>query len=197
MGLDAILERLRRTAHAPDTGIALAADCYLDEEFHQLELERVLRPEWHVVARKDELPEAGDYRALDLYGEPVLLVRNEERELHAFSGVCLHRAFQIATGSGNARRLVCPYHRWSYDLDGRLKTAPLMDDVPGFDRGACRLPELSLEEWQGFVFVSANPNAEPLGPRMKALDARCWSRSASATLSRPTPWTSTRPGTGR
>ncbi len=171
MGLDAILEQLQRTARAPETGIALAANCYLDEEFYQLELERVLRPEWHAVARKDELPTPGDYKALDLYGEPVLLVRNEERELRAFSAVCLHRAFQIATGSGNAKRLVCPYHRWTYDLDGRLKAAPLMDNVPGFDRDVRRLPELSLEEWQGFVFVSANPNAEPLGPRMKSLDA--------------------------
>ena len=166
-----VLEQLERTARAPETGIALAADCYLDEEFYQLELERVLRPGWHVVARKGELPEPGDYRAIDLYGEPVLLVRNEELELRAFSGVCLHRAFQIATGSGNTKRLVCPYHRWSYDLDGRLKAAPFMDNVQGFDRDACRLPELSLEEWQGFIFVSENPNAEPLGPRMKSLDA--------------------------
>ncbi len=57
MGLDAILEQLQRTARAPGTGIALAANCYLDEEFYQLELERVLRPEWHAVARKDEPPE--------------------------------------------------------------------------------------------------------------------------------------------
>jgi phenylpropionate dioxygenase-like ring-hydroxylating dioxygenase large terminal subunit len=64
---------------------------------------------------------------------------------------------------------VCPYHRWSYDLEGRLKTAPLMDAVEDFDRESCRLPELSLEIWQGFVMINVNPDAAPLGPQLKAL----------------------------
>ena len=135
MGLDAILEQLERTARAPETGIALAADCYLDEEFYQLELERVLRPEWHAVARKDELPLPGDYRALDLYGDPILLVRNEESELRAFSGVCLHRAFQIATGSGNAMRLgfvfVSP-NRDAEPLAPRMKSLDALLEPLGF-----------------------------------------------------------------
>lgn len=171
MALEAALTGLARSATEGSTGTALPADCYLDEQFFRLEVERVLRPGWHAVARRDDLPEPGDYRAVDLFGEPLLLVRDAARNLRAFSRICLHRAHPIASGQGNARRIVCPYHRWSYDLDGRLASAPLMEDVPGFDRDACRLPELTVEEWQGFVLVSVDPRAERIGPQLGELDA--------------------------
>jgi phenylpropionate dioxygenase-like ring-hydroxylating dioxygenase large terminal subunit len=107
---------------------------------------------------------------VDLLGEPILIVRDESQRLRAFSRVCLHRAFPIAQGSGHAKRLVCPYHRWSYDLDGRLAAAPFMDQVPGFDRDACRLPELRLSEWQGFALVTLSPDTPPLGAELAPLD---------------------------
>ncbi len=101
----------------------------------------------------------------------MLLVRDAARRLRAYSRVCLHRAHPIATGEGHAKRLVCPYHRWSYDLDGRLAAAPLMDGVPGFEREACRLPEFPLEEWQGFVFVNLDARATPLASRLAPVRA--------------------------
>ena len=119
-------------------GRALAADCYRDRDFFALEVERVLRPAWHAVARWDELPEPGDYASVDLCGEPVLVVRDTHRRLRVFSRVCRHRAHTVVEGEGNARRLVCPYHRWSYGLDGALVTAPLMDGVPGLTQGRTR-----------------------------------------------------------
>lgn len=164
-----LVAELLRTAREPGTGRALPAGCYVDPAFFELEREHFLRPGWHAVARWDDLPEPGDYRAVEIAGEAVIVVRGADGALRAFSGVCLHRAFPIAHGEGNARRFVCPYHRWTYDLDGRLRAAPLMDDVPGFDRDACRLPELPLEQWQGFVLVSVDPNAAPLGPRLAEL----------------------------
>ncbi len=166
-------EIVRHLADATREGAparALPAECYLDEDFFQLEVDRVFRRDWHAVARRDQLPQPGDYRAIDLLGTPLVLVRDEEHRLRAYSRICLHRAFPIVSGSGNAKRLVCPFHRWSYDLDGRLRAAPLMDQVTGFDRDTFRLPELPLEEWQGFVMVSTNAHAEPLAPRMKPLD---------------------------
>ena len=117
----------------------MPAGCYTDEAFWQAELEGVLRPGWHAVARADELPEPGDYRSLTLFGEPLLLVRDEQRRLRAFSRVCLHRALPIVSGEGNAKRFTCPYHRWSYELDGRLCAAPFMEEVPGFVRDEGRL----------------------------------------------------------
>jgi phenylpropionate dioxygenase-like ring-hydroxylating dioxygenase large terminal subunit len=166
-----IVEALRRTAAEPGTGHALPAACYTDPAFFELELEHVLRPGWHAIARWDELPEPGDYRGVDVFGERVLLVRDRARQLRAFSGICLHRAFPLVEGDGNTTRFVCPYHRWVYDLEGRLQAAPLMDGVPDFDRDACRLPELPLEQWQGFVFVSTNRDTPPLAPQLDALGA--------------------------
>ncbi len=149
---------------------ALGAECYRDRAFFDLEVERVLRPGWHAVARWDELPEPGDYASLDLFGEPLLLVRDAAERVRVFSRVCRHRAHCIVEGRGNARRFVCPYHRWSYELDGRLATAPLMDGTPGFERESCGLPELRTDSWQGFVLVSLDPSTEPVSGRLRPLD---------------------------
>jgi phenylpropionate dioxygenase-like ring-hydroxylating dioxygenase large terminal subunit len=169
MDLDDVLRGLADHAKGPPR--ALPAACYTHPDFFEAELEHVLRPGWHAVARADELGSSGDYRSLDLLGEPLLLVRDESGRLRVYSRICRHRAFPIVEGSGNARRFVCPYHRWAYGLDGRLRAAPYMDEVEGFERGSCRLPELPLEEWQGFVLVSLDPAASPLSPRIHQLDA--------------------------
>ena len=163
------VEALRALAAEPARALALSRECYLDPGFFELELEKVLKPGWHAVAHQSQLPEPGDYRSVDLLGTPLLVLRDERRRLRVFSRVCLHRALPIVEGSGHTRRFSCPYHRWAYDLDGCLRAAPSMNDVPGFDRDACRLPELRLEEWQGFAFVSLDPTAAPLVPRLGPL----------------------------
>jgi phenylpropionate dioxygenase-like ring-hydroxylating dioxygenase large terminal subunit len=148
---------------------ALARGCYVDPAFYDLEVQRLMKPGWHAVARSSQLPNRGDYRSVDLFGEAIVVLRDEAGELHAYSRVCRHRAFPIVTGHGNTKRFVCPYHRWAYDLAGQLKAAPLMERVDGFDRKSCRLPELRLEEWLGFVFVSLDPQAAPLSPRLEPM----------------------------
>jgi phenylpropionate dioxygenase-like ring-hydroxylating dioxygenase large terminal subunit len=95
-----------------------------------------------------------------------VIVRDEAGRLRAYSRVCRHRAFPIVQGDGNTKRFVCPYHRWTYDLQGELKGAPLMEKVEGFERRDCQLPELPLEEWQGFVLVSLDPKAASLVPQL-------------------------------
>ena len=129
----------------------------------------MLRPGWHAVARADELPEVGDYRALELVREPILLVRDSTRRLRAFSRICLHRASPFVEGEGNTRRFTCPYHRWGYDLQGQVCAAPLMEGVEGFDRDRLRRPELALEEGQGCVFASLDPKPQPLAPQVSGL----------------------------
>ena len=148
---------------------ALARECYVDPAFFDLEVERIMKPGWHAVARSNQLANAGDYRSLDLFGEPIVVLRDGAGRLRAYSRVCRHRAHPFVEGEGNAKRFVCPYHRWTYDLQGELVAAPLMEQVDGFERKDCRLPELALEEWQGFVLVSLQPNAEPLSPGLATL----------------------------
>jgi phenylpropionate dioxygenase-like ring-hydroxylating dioxygenase large terminal subunit len=76
----------------------------------------------------------------------------------------------IADGRGNRQRLVCPYHHWSYDLDGRLVGAPRMENRTAFDKATCRLPEFPFEEWHGFLFVSLAQDPAPLAPQLAPLE---------------------------
>ncbi len=131
---DRQLEEFRRSARERRS---LAAECYRDPAVFELELERVLRPAWHAIARWDALPRTGDYSAIDLFGEPLVIVRGEDGKLHVFSNVCRHRGHTVVNDSGNARSFVCPYHRWTYGLDGGLRGAPLMQGTKGFDRARC------------------------------------------------------------
>ncbi len=164
------MELLAAVSPSLDGATALAADCYRDPAFFDLEVERMMRREWHPVARHDELPNPGDYRSLDLFGESVLLVRDGSGRLRAYSRVCLHRASVFVQGEGNAKSFSCPYHRWTYDLEGRLRGAPCMNDREGFDRGALRLPELPVEQWQGWILLNLDPDAPPLAPRLESLN---------------------------
>ena len=75
-----------------------------------------------------------------------------------------------ATRTGHGNQLQCPYHRWAYDLDGTLRGAPMMDGSEAFEPASCSLPSFALEVWQGFVFVSLDPRAEPLAPRMRPIE---------------------------
>jgi phenylpropionate dioxygenase-like ring-hydroxylating dioxygenase large terminal subunit len=149
---------------------ALPARHYFGGEEFARERERLFANAWHAIARTDHLETPGSYRALELFGEPIVLVRDQHGALRAFSNVCRHRAFQIVRGEGVAKRLTCPYHRWSYDLGGELRGAPCMDEVPGFARGDYALPELSLVEWQGFVLANLDPKAQWNAGDLEPLD---------------------------
>ncbi len=162
----------RLLQHSVAHGLALPAECYHDPEFFELEIDRLLRPGWHPVLRWDSLPEPGDYATTELFGEPLVMVRGEDRRLRVFSNVCRHRAHTVAQGKGNAKSLVCPYHRWNYGLDGALLGAPLMDETPEFDRSRCRLLEVPTESWQGFVLVSLAAEPEAFAKNLGGLDKR-------------------------
>lgn len=177
--------------HAAEKPKALPTVCYRDEEFWNAECEKVLRPGWHAVARVHQLDKSGDYVSVTLFGEPILVVRGDDGVLRGFSRLCLHRAFPIVEGSGNARSFSCPYHRWGYALDGQLRAAPLMDQVDGFDAKGCRLPEVKVLEWMGFVLVSLDSRAE--APRLSGLEERLGREGfadyrIARTLSFDSPW---------
>src|SRR5512139_2237819 len=113
--------------------------CYVDPAFYEREVESIFRREWHCVARVDQLPEPGSYLAFDLVGEPLVAVRDLEGRLRVLSRVCRHRWMPVVEGRGRARSFQCPYHRWTYGLDGALLGAPEMDRSEGFERARCRL----------------------------------------------------------
>jgi phenylpropionate dioxygenase-like ring-hydroxylating dioxygenase large terminal subunit len=156
-------------ATALEQARTLPQACYLDPAFYALEEERIFRREWLPVGRADQLPQPGDYFAFELLGEPLVALRDEAGALRVLSRVCRHRYMPVVEGRGNRRSFQCPYHLWTYGLDGRLRGAPEMDRSAAFERASCRLPELRVELWEGWIFASFDPEAPPLAPRLEGL----------------------------
>lgn len=149
---------------------SLPPRCYYDPELYEFEVEHVLKKNWLCVGRTDWAAKAGDYYTREMFGEPVLIIRDRNNQLHALINVCQHRWAQIVPdGSGNTKLLVCPNHSWTFELDGRLRGVTVQD-IPGFDKKSCRMPELRLEVWQGFVFINFDDAAEPLAPQVAGLE---------------------------
>jgi glycine betaine catabolism A len=161
----------------------LPSSWYRSAGVFTIEKERIFCREWICVARAEEVAEAGAYRVLDVLGESVLLVRNREGKLRAFYNVCRHRGSRLcrtATAAGpglgggiSGGRITCPYHQWTYDLDGRLLAAPYLAGEPGFDKSLFSLHPVGLECWGGFVFLNLSPaGALPLAEQLGAIPER-------------------------
>ncbi len=139
--------KLERARHLP-------GDIYYSQEIYQKELEVYFLHDWLFVGREDQYPNPGDYEARRIIGRPILITRNSEGELGAYYNMCQHRGVEIAEGRGNAKYLSCPYHGWTYDMDGRLKGAAFMRETEGFAPANCRLPQIHLKVWRGNIFIS-------------------------------------------
>ena len=161
----------------------LPAEAYTSEHFFALEEERVFARNWTLCGFAHELPAAGDAVPVTLAGRPIVLVRGQDGALRAFHNVCRHRGLKLvdAPCSGR-RRLVCPYHNWSYALDGRLVNATNFGGhgvhaVEGFDYESHGLAEVPCRQWHDWIFVNAagnEPDFEaflaPLRPVVEELD---------------------------
>jgi phenylpropionate dioxygenase-like ring-hydroxylating dioxygenase large terminal subunit len=159
-------------ARQPATASALPPRYYTDPEVYKLEEERIFRKQWMFVGREDEVAQPGDYLTIDIAGTPLIIVRDQQGTIRALSGSCLHRYMPVVEGSGNRTSFQCPYHLWTYGLDGQLIGAPEMEHATGFDKSQCRLPEARLEVWEGFLFVNLDPQAQPLSPQLEPLSRK-------------------------
>jgi phenylpropionate dioxygenase-like ring-hydroxylating dioxygenase large terminal subunit len=153
-----------------ERAITMPPAAYTSEDLYRLEIEKLFRPGWVAIARTDQVSQPGDYFCVDLVGEPLVVTRDRDGELYVLSRVCLHRWMEVATGSGNAAALQCPYHLWTYSLSGHLVGAPEMQGVEAFDKSGCRLPEVRFEVWKGFIFVNLDGQADPLAPTLTPLN---------------------------
>ena len=149
---------------------AMPPDVYTSEEFLKAELEHVFRKDWFCVGRADALSEPGDYVTCDLADQPIVVIRDRDNTLRAMSNVCLHRMSTLLQGRGRVRSIVCPYHAWTYNLDGRLRGAPAMTLNEGFCKDNYQLPSVRCEEWLGWVFVSLNPDIEPVATQLSEVE---------------------------
>jgi glycine betaine catabolism A len=153
----------------------LPGPLFTDPDVFNREMARLFRKSWQCVGREDELATPGSFRTVEVAGSGVLLLRNADGELRAFHNVCRHRGTRLvekAEGT-DLKRLTCPYHAWTYDLNGRLLGAPHMQGVKGFDRSESGLYPVAVQTWRGFLFVNLDPRPEPLERTLGGLVRRC------------------------
>lgn len=157
-------------ARDADADFGLPSWAYGDAAYHAVEVERVLRPSWQIACHVNDIPKAGDYETLELLGESIVIVRGDDGAVRAFANVCRHRGMRlVGEGSrGCARKLVCPYHAWVYELDGRLSGVPMKGDYPALDMSANGLFAVDVEVWQGFVFIRLASGNTPSVAEMMA-----------------------------
>jgi len=140
--------------------------CYVAPEWYERELETIFRREWLCVGRVDQVPNPGDFYTIPVIGQPLIVVRDKNERVNVLSAVCRHRGAVITESEGRCRQFMCPYHNWTYALDGELVNTPglppPMDGAEGFDRANYRLNAVQADFWAGFIFVTFNPNPKPL-----------------------------------
>jgi len=145
---------------------------YADPEILRREGERIFARSWQYVGHAGEVAEDGSYFATVAGQIPVVVTRARDGALRAFLNVCRHRGHVLANGSGARETLQCPYHAWTYGLDGALRAAPRSDREPGFDLGELGLHEISVGTWGPFVFVNPDADAPPLADALGDVPAR-------------------------
>ncbi len=134
---------------------SLPAWLYTDQRFFELEREKIFRAAWHIVGHVNDAPTPGDYVTLDILGERVVTVRGNDGKIRSFNNVCRHRAGKIATEARGScgKRLVCPYHAWSYKLDGSFASAPKWQGFDNLDAKQLGLIPIEQEIFQGFIYI--------------------------------------------
>ncbi|HZZ87783.1 MAG TPA: aromatic ring-hydroxylating dioxygenase subunit alpha [Caulobacteraceae bacterium] len=152
-----------RAERARPPAKSLPAWLYTDPAFFALERDRLFRRTWQIVCHVSDIPQAGDYQAFDFLDERIVTLRGDDGPVRSFHNVCRHRASRLADGtSGNCgRRLVCPYHAWSYALDGRLAAIPRWQGFEGVDKAELGLLPIEQEIWRGFVFIRIEADGGP------------------------------------
>jgi phenylpropionate dioxygenase-like ring-hydroxylating dioxygenase large terminal subunit len=141
---------------------SLDANGYTSEAFFKAEMEHIHLRKWILLGRLDEWADPGFYRAMDTVGGPVLVVRDDANVLRAFANTCRHRGALLLEGCGVERKILCPYHAWSYRLNGKLLAAPSMEETIGFQKKDWGLSPIRLETWAGFVFINYADDAPSL-----------------------------------
>ncbi len=154
-----------KTAETHTPGATTLPQAYLvSPDIFAAERRRILARRWTCVAHHSEIPNPGDFVARDIAGESLLVVRGDDGDLRTFFNVCRHRGSRLTEAPGGTFRgaIRCPYHAWSYDLGGRLRGAPHMDDTPGFDKTQLPLITARTEQWEGLIFVTLDESADPI-----------------------------------
>jgi Rieske 2Fe-2S family protein len=151
-----MITAFRKTAETFAAGAkTLAQQYFVSPEVFAEEQEKIFSMEWVLVGHQSQLANAGDYFVVEAAGESLIVIRDSRFEIRGFYNVCRHRGTRLREDrNGHLSAIQCPYHAWTYALDGRLIGAPHMDQVPGFDKANYSLHAANLALWEGFIFVN-------------------------------------------
>jgi len=155
----------RPAAQADQSGWSLPAWTYNDAGFQALERRHIFLPAWHLVCHVNDIPKSGDYRAFAMMGERAMVLRGRDGEVRAFHNVCRHRAARLLDGdAGNCGgRITCPYHAWSFGLDGKLIGVPFIEEYEAFAKADFPLYPIEHATSGGFVYIRFQPGGPSLG----------------------------------
>jgi phenylpropionate dioxygenase-like ring-hydroxylating dioxygenase large terminal subunit len=190
-GLGEILDEIQQTADLPlELSRTLPGDVYISEEFYAWEITNVFKPGWFCVAHVSQIPNNGDFLRLDLLGEPLIVVRGKDAAVRVLSRVCPHRGMDILppyfnredfvspaqgrngdSSVGHTRLFLCPYHSWTFELNGQLKACPEMHQATDFCRDEIALAEHRSAIWNGFVFINFDGTAPALDSWLAEMNA--------------------------
>ncbi|MEM8501056.1 MAG: aromatic ring-hydroxylating dioxygenase subunit alpha [Pseudomonadota bacterium] len=148
---------------------ALPFASYHEPDYFFEEQRKIFSRDWVFVCMEANIANPGDYHAVNIAGEPIVVIRGQDGALRAMSNVCRHRGVVMLQGSGTAKNVVCPYHAWTYSDQGQLKAIPHPGDV-SIDKASHCLPQFTLDTLHGLVFVSLNPDVPPLQERYKGME---------------------------
>ena len=157
---------------SPATGQSdadIPIDRYFSRAWHEREVEKIWRKTWQLACRVEDIPNPGDQINYDIVHDSLLIVRTGDGSIKAYINACLHRGTMLRTEAGNAPRIQCPFHGWTWTLDGELRVIPGKWDFPQVDKAKMCLPEVKVGTWGGFVFVNMDPDCEPLASYLENL----------------------------
>lgn len=139
--------------------LTISSRYYTDPAYYEIEKEKILYRTWQFACHRTDIPGPGSFHTVQIGDESIVILHGEDGEIRAFYNVCRHRAHRITEGSGQCKRLSCPYHAWTYNLDGTLFRAPGTEDVEGFDPETIRLRPVRVEGFCGLMFVNLDDEA--------------------------------------
>ena len=183
-----VAEQMARGHATGEPVRALDPRFYTDSEVFERDKRRILFRTWQYAGHVSQVRKPGDYFAFSICDQNLFTVRGADGTVRTFFNVCMHRAHQVVEGSGNKRVLVCPYHSWTYELDGRLRKAPNDEKVPGFDREGICLTEVRTEILCGFIFVNLDPDARPMAAWYPDVEAQLRSFVPDIDVLEPIIW---------
>jgi Rieske 2Fe-2S family protein len=155
----------------PVSGVTLPASYYVDDRFFEREIDRLFRTMWVCAGREEEIDRPGQFVLRDLAGDSIIVTRSNDGTVHAFHNVCRHRGTRLCTDAAGAfaGSIQCPYHAWTYGLDGRLIGAPHMDEVPHFRKEDYPLHAVHADVWDGHIFLNVSASPDPLAAQLASL----------------------------